>query len=267
MTSALTIARRELMSYLVTPVGYVVTALFLFFTSLIYFGVAPLLLDGGFSPGQPASLRLFFQVGIWVFFLVGPVISMRTISEEIRTGTLESLMTAPVSEGQVIFGKYLGSLGFFVVMLVPTLVYVFALERFGRPDYGEVLSGYLGLLLVASAFLASGILASTLTSSQVLACITTIFFWLIVIALTIVFPQVIAIAEGALAVEDERPLVDAALAVSQSASGFLEAGSPIARLRGFVDGLVDSFGVVYFLSLTGVFLFAAVKSLSLRRLP
>jgi ABC-2 type transport system permease protein len=261
----LAITRRELASYLLSPVGYLVTGLFLFFTALVYFAVAPLLVGSGFSAGQPASLRLFFEIAVWVLFILGPALSMRTISEELRQGTFETLVTAPVSDTQVILGKFLGAFGFLVVMLLPTLVYVAVLERFGRPDYGELLCGYLGLLLVGAAYLASGILASTLTSSQMLAYITTFFFWLILLLATMVLPLLAGLAEGLAGRTDNSPTLDAALEWLEATARFLSAGNPIARTRGFVIGLVDSFNIVYFLSFTLLFLLAAVKALRMRR--
>jgi ABC-2 type transport system permease protein len=267
MNATMAIARRELFSFLVTPAGYLVSAIFLFFTALVYFAAAPLLMGSGFAQGQPASLRMFFDVGVWVFFIIGPAISMRAISEELRLGTIETLMTAPVSEGQVILGKFMGAFGFLVVMLLPTVVYVLVLERFGRPDYGELLCGYLGLLLIGSAYLATGILASTLTSSQVLAYITTIFLWLVLLIATMVLPYLASLVEGLAGRPDNSDVLDGLLAWFQSAAEFLAVGSPLARIRAFVNGLVDTFNVVFFVSFTVVFLVAATKALAARRCP
>jgi ABC-2 type transport system permease protein len=265
MSVTLVIARRELASFFRSPVGYVVTGLFLFFTALVFFGAAPVLVGSGFSQGQPASLRLFFQIGVWVFFVVGPAISMRTISEEVRLGTLESLMTAPITETQIILGKFLGSFGFLVTMLLPTVLFVVALEIHGRPDYGELLCGYLGLLLVGAAYVATGILASTLTSSQVLAFVSTIFFWLIVLLVTMVLPTLGALAEGLAGRPGNGPTVELMLRWFSDIAAFLAVGNPMTRVRGFVIGLVDTFNIIYFVSFTTVFLVASIKALGLRR--
>jgi ABC-2 type transport system permease protein len=267
MSETLAIARRELLSFLLSPAGYLVATLFLFFTALVYFAAAPLLVGSGFSAGQPASLRLFFEVAVWVFFIIGPAISMRAISEELRQGTLEMLMTAPISEAQIILGKFFGALGFMVVMLAPTLVYVIALERYGRPDYGEVVCGYLGLLLVGSAYLASGILASALTSSQVLAYVSTLFFWVMLLLGTMVLPHLASLADAVAGRPDTNAFLAALLGALRKGADFLAPGNPITRMRGFVIGLLDSFNVVYFVSFTAVFLVAAVKALGMRRWP
>ena len=267
MSVTIAITRRELGSYLYSPVGYLLPALFLFFTSLIYFAAAPLLVGSGFSQGQPASLRMFFEVGVWVFFIVGPAISMRTISDEVAQGTIETLMTAPVTDSQVIVGKFFGAFGFLVIMLLPTLLYVVILELYGRPDYGELLCGYLGMLLVGAASIASGILASALTRSQMLAYFTTLFFWLVVMLATMLLPFLASLTEGLAGRPDNSPVLELALSWLGNAAGFLAAGNPITRVRGFLVGLVDTFNIVYFVSFTTVFLVVAVRALGLRRWP
>lgn len=267
MSATLAIARRELRSYLFSPVGPIIIAVFVFFTALVYFAAAPLLVGGGFSDGQPASLRLFFEIGAWVFFFIAPAVSMRTVSEELRSGTIEMLLTAPVSEFQVIFGKFAGAFGFLALMLVPTAVFVFALEQFGRPDYGEVACGYLGLLLVGAACLSSGILASTLTSSQMMAYLTTIFFWLILLLATVVLPRLAPLAESLAARPENGPWLDVLLPRVDTVAGILASANPLTRMRGFIIGLVDTFNIVYFLSFTVVFLVAATRALAARRWP
>src|SRR5690606_34131428 len=143
----------------------------------------------------------------------------------------------------VVLGKFFAALGFLLVMLVPTLALVWALELYGRPDYGELASGYLGMMLAGAAYLASGILASTLTTSQMAAFLVTLFFW-------------IALSIGAKVLPGylPEPWATAAFAVD-----------PEPRLRDFAIGLIDTSHVVYFVSLTAVFLVAAVRSLETRR--
>jgi ABC-2 type transport system permease protein len=262
----LTIARRELLAFLLTPVGWLVTAMFLFFTSLVYFVASPMLVGGGFSEGQPASLRSFFQIGVWVFIVIGPALSMRTISEELRLGTIESLLTAPVSEAEVIIGKFLGCLGFLLVMLLPTLVYVVALEWYGRPDYGELLTGYAGMILLGAACLATGILASTLTASQMLAYLITIFLWLILLIATMLLPYLATLAGGLAEAEGNSAALVVLLDAGQQAARFLGGGNPLLRVQGFVIGLVDTFNIVYFLVVIVVSLVTAVKALELRKM-
>lgn len=238
MSRTMAIASRELRSYFLSPGGYVIIALFLVLVGIFFSARS-------FDVGKPSSLRAVFEIGTWLLLFVCPAITMKAISEERRLGTYEALMTSPASETEVIVAKYLAALGFLVLMLVPTAVHVVALELYGRPDYGEVAAGYLGMVLAGSAYLASGILASTLTTSQVVAFLITLFFWLTLNVGAQVAPQYIPDFWGELI-----QLID-----------------PDRRLGLFAIGLVDTAGIVYFLTLTGVFLTGAVASLLWRRMP
>jgi ABC-2 type transport system permease protein len=233
---ALAIAGRELRASFYSPAGYIIVALFMLLASGVF-------IARGFDQGKPASLRPVFEWGLWLLLLVCPAISMRAIAEEKRLGTFETLMTSPVNEAQVVLGKFFGCFGFLAAMLAPTLLLVIVLELYGRPDYGELLCGYFGLLLAGSAYIASGMLASTLTVSQAAAFLMTVFFWLILSVTTKVLPPY----------------------VSQSWSEGLFAADPDPRLRDFAIGLIDSSNVIYFTSITALFLVAAIKTLELGR--
>ncbi len=232
-----TIAARELPAYLLSPAGYVITALFLLITGFLF-------AFAGFEQGQTASLRPTFDVITWVLLFICPAVAMRTISEELRSGTFEALMTAPVTEAEVVLGKFLGSAAFLILMLLPTGIYAVALELYGRPDYGELLCGYLGVILAGAAYLAGGILASTLTSSQVVAFLLSVFFWVALVFSTKLLPA----------------------RLDDSWADLVRALDPDLRLQNFSIGLLDTSDVVYFLSMTALFLTAAVKSLQVRRL-
>ncbi len=231
------IAARELPAYLLSPAGYVITALFLLITGFLF-------AFAGFEQGQTASLRPTFDVITWVLLFICPAVAMRTISEEFRSGTFEALMTAPVTEAEVIMGKFLGSAAFLILMLLPTGMYVVALELYGRPDYGELLCGYLGVILAGAAYLAGGILASTLTSSQVVAFLVSVFFWVALVFSTKLLPA----------------------RLDENWAELVRALDPDLRLGNFSIGLLDTSDVVYFLSMTALFLTASVKSLQVRRL-
>ena len=231
------IAARELPAYLLSPAGYVITALFLLITGFLF-------AFAGFEQGQTASLRPTFDVITWVLLFICPAVAMRTISEELRSGTFEALMTAPVTEAEVVMGKFLGSAAFLVLMLLPTGMYVVALELYGRPDYGELLCGYLGVILAGAAYLAGGILASTLTSSQVVAFLVSVFFWVALVFSTKLLPA----------------------RLDDNWAEIVRALDPDLRLGNFSIGLLDTSDVVYFLSMTALLLTAAVKSLQVRRL-
>jgi ABC-2 type transport system permease protein len=166
-------------------------------------------------------------------------------AEEYRLGTFETLMTCPVREGEIVLGKFLGALALLALMLLPTLVYVVVLEIYGRPDYGELVCGYLGLLLAGSVYLASGLLASTLTVSQPVAFLVALFFWL-----TIGFAAKLLPSH-----------------LDDSTARIVFALDPDLRLGDFTIGLVDTSNIVYFLSLTALFLLASVAALQGRRWP
>lgn len=267
MRATLAVAGRELRSYLLTPTGWVVAALFLLLTGAIQFVVAPQLVGGGFASGRPASLRVFFETGAWTFIVLGPALSMRMLSEELRTGTLEILMTSPIRDSGIVVGKFLGGLGFLALVLAPTLVYVLALEIHGRPDYGEIACGYVGLLLLGSALLATGVLFSALTASQPLAYLLTLFAWLLLLLATMGLPALAGAVEALGARPDAGALARGLAMAADSAARLAEAANPIARLRGFVIGLFDSANVVYFAAVSAVALFAATRALGLRRWP
>jgi ABC-2 type transport system permease protein len=246
MMRTLALAGRELRSYFLSPAGYIIIGLFLLITGFVFI-LTPAPTGGSFAfdNGQPASIRWIFSIGMWLLIFICPAISMRAIAEERRLGTFEMLMTCPVGETQVISGKFLAMVAFLCLMLLPTLVYVIALEWHGRPDYGELACGYLGMLLLGCTYLASGILASTLTSSQVVAFLLTLFLW---IALTL----------GAKLLPPYLPEPFATAAF---------AADPDPRLRDFAIGLIDTSNIVYFVSLTALFLMASVASLAARRWP
>jgi ABC-2 type transport system permease protein len=154
------------------------------------------------------------------------------------------MMTAPVSETDLVIGKFLGSFGFFLVLLVPTLFYVVLLRIYGRPDYGPIASGYLGLVLVGGLFVAIGLFCSSLTRSQVVAAVASAGILFVV---TIV--PYYASGEAALPTFWRR-VTDQGV---------------MARYTDFSKGVVDTGNLVYFLATTGVFLFLTVKVMEARR--
>lgn len=238
MSAALTIARRELASYFRTPAGWVIIALFLLLTGLV-FGRFVLV------PGRPASLRDFFAVSGWLLLPVAPAISMRLLADEIRSGAIEALMTAPISGAGIVAGKFIGAFLFLAAMLLPTALYVLILDRVATipPDLGPVLSGYLCLLLTGGLYLAIGTLASSLTSNSTLAFLLSLF---IVLGLMI-----------APAAADFLPAILRPLLFSLSLSD---------RIADFAKGVIDTAHIVFFSTLSLWFLVLAGCALEFRRL-
>ncbi|MSP24488.1 MAG: ABC transporter permease [Myxococcales bacterium] len=173
MSTTWTIAKREFRSYFDSPVAYVVICLGLAALGLLFFNYR-----GGFWDANRASLeQMFIQVPRGLSWLVVPVITMRLIAEEKHSGTLELLITLPVRDSEVIFGKFLGAWGLVLVFIAATGLY--PILMFGWPwdlgslDTGPVLSGYLGLALFSAAAVSIGLLISSLTESQVIAFFVT----------------------------------------------------------------------------------------------
>lgn len=231
---AFVIARREFASYFRTPLGWVVVSLYTLLSGVLF--------ALSLEPGAPATLRGFFGLATWTMLFVAPAISMRLISEEVRTGTLETLVTAPITSLAIVLGKYLGACAFLATMIAPTLVYVATLEALADPDYGPIASGYLGLMLTGMTYLAVGLLASALTASQTSAFLAALF--------TLLLLRLGATQGGAL----PAPWSDVVFALSLD-----------LRIGDLAKGVVDAGGVVFFLAGSAWFLALSAAALEARR--
>ncbi|MBI2861816.1 MAG: ABC transporter permease subunit, partial [Chloroflexi bacterium] len=143
MVNVLAIMRKEVRLYFASPMAYVVTAAFLvlmgyLFSLLLFFG-------------QEASLRGVFDNMSIIFAFLAPALTMRLFAEENRSGTLELLLTSPVRDIEVVLGKFLASLAFLLALLLPTLYYVFLISIYGNPDFGPIITSYLGAFLMGTA--------------------------------------------------------------------------------------------------------------------
>ena len=236
MSRSPVIARRELSSYFYSPIAYVAMTLFLLACGFAFWD--------DFRPGQPVAMRNIFEWMVWLLVFVIPVLCMGLLAQEWSSGTIETLMTAPVGESDVVIGKFLGSLGFFLVLISPTLLYLGLLAIYGRPDYGPILSGYLGIILVGALFISVGLFCSSLTRSQVVAAVT---------AAAILF--LITIVPWWLSSK---------AALTPTWRAVAEQGVFI-RYTDFAKGVLDSGNLVFFIVLTAVFLFLTVKVLESRR--
>jgi len=163
------VAERELKSYFNAPMGWVVMAVFLAFTG--YFFWAGLTFGIG-------DMRAWFNNSTIMLIILIPALTMRLIAEERQKGTIEVLMTSPITDTQAILGKYFGALVFYAVMLGLTIQFPMALSRLGTPDKGPIYAGYVGMLLFGGTFLAVGLLISTTTRSQVIAYVASLFILL-----------------------------------------------------------------------------------------
>jgi ABC-2 type transport system permease protein len=237
MNATLTIAKRELTSLFYSPIAYLVLGLFALGTSLIFFLY--------FYPGQPAALQPTLHGVIWLMIFLVPAISMRMLSEEYRSGTIESLMTAPVSDTHVVLGKWLGAMGFFLALLTPLFALAVVLALHSRPDFGPILTGLLGLLLVGGLYLAIGTFASAATENQIIAFLLTVF---IICMFTIMLYFL--------------PMAGFVGPDLRQALFYLNVN---AQFEDFTKGLIDLTNFVYFFSGIALFLFLAVKVLESKR--
>jgi ABC-2 type transport system permease protein len=169
MGRVLAIASREYGSFLRVPAGWIIAALFFFLCALTF-------TRRTMMPGEPASLREFFTLCVLTLIVIAPAISMRLLSEEHRSGTIEPLMAGPASEWSIVLGKFLGAWAFLGACLIPTLVFPVILVTLSpRVDLGPIVCGYLGIMLLGATYIATGELVSSLTNNQTLAFLGTLF--------------------------------------------------------------------------------------------
>ena len=243
MSKVLTIAKRELRSYFDSLVAYVVVGGTMLGLGVWFF----LMQQGGFWQIDRASVGRMFEFLPWALStMVLPLVTMRALAEEKRTGTLELLITMPVTDADVILGKYVAALGLVGVLLLATLVYPIALFVFpwhlGALDWGPIFSGYLGTLLLAAAGIGVGLAFSAVSDSQIVA-----FFFT---ALTLIFLHIV----GGVVEFFRGPIGDIISFVS-----FQTRYAPFAR------GLIDLRAVVYFASVSILALLFAFRSLESRK--
>lgn len=237
MNGVLATFRRELRAYFFSPLAYVVLCFFLLVSGVIFIFLVSQLNDPRSGGGPP--LGFFFRTTWLMLLLVVPVLTMRLISEELRSGSIEVLMTAPVTEGQVVAGKFLAALTFYSVLWLPTAVYALSINLFESVDWGPVGSGYLGILLIGSLFVSIGVFASSMTRSQLLAAMITVAVLFLLFLLSLF---------GELTTSD---LVKKVL-------DYLNIWNHIDE---FASGIVDTRRLVFYLSGTLFFLFLASRAL------
>jgi len=242
MSTTLTIAKREFRSNFDSPLAYVVICIALIALALVFY-----FLNGGFWQADRASLTTLF---VWaprgLSYLVIPVVTMRLLAEEKRSGTLEMLITLPVRDHEVILGKFLGAWGLVLLLIVATALFPLMMFvwpwHLGALDSGPVISGYIGLVLYSAAAVSIGLLISALTETQVIAVFITFVVLFMLHAI------------GGIS-DTTSPLVRDAIA-------FISFD---ARLAPFARGMVSTRDIVFFLSITVGCLMAAFRALERRK--
>ncbi len=231
------IAKKELFTYFNSLIAYVLIGLFLGFSGLFtwLYGTDIFLI------GQ-ADLRPFFGIAYWTLFFFIPALTMRSIAEENKSGTVELLLTKPINDWQLVLGKYLANILVITIALLLTFPYVITVAYLGDIDLGATITAYLGLLFMSSAYIGIGIFASSVTKNQIVAFLIALFIGLFFHIIFSVFANNMAGFWGNL------------FAYLDMSTHF----NSIAR------GVVDSKDIIYFLSLTYLGLFFAVVRLSER---
>lgn len=235
LLSVWAVTLKELYSYLVSPMAYVVAAMFLLVNGFIFFLIIA-------SPQAEASLRPLLPTTAFLLLLLIPVLTMRLLAEEKGSGTIELLMTFPITDTQVVLGKFLATFLVYLLMLVPTLVYVGVIRVFGGTEWGPLVTAYLGLVLLGGAFIAVGMFCSSLARNQIVAGVLGIgillLLWVLGAASSVLGPRLSSIVSY-LSLND--------------------------HFTNFGQGVIDLKDVVFYLSFTAGALFLTVKTLESSR--
>lgn len=236
------IVGREWRAYFLSPLAYVILTAYMFLNGLIFSRIVAFLSTPG-GPRERFLPLMFTNTFFWIFTLfIVPILTMRLLAEERRSGTLEVLLTSPVSETTVVLGKFLGALGFFLVLWLPSLGFIFYIGTRTQVDLGAVAAGYLGIALLGAYFLAIGTFASSVTKNQILAAI-------------VAFAMLIPIFSVGLFEQGADP-------AQQSLIGYLNIWD---HMDEFARGVVDTRRLVYYLSGTAFFLLLAATVLASKK--
>ena len=239
------VLKKEINSFFASPIGYLVIGLFLVVNGLFLwvFKGEYNILDSGF-----ASLEPFFTLAPWIFLFLIPAITMKSFSEEIRQGTLELLLTKPLSTVQLVLGKYFGAVSLILLALLPTLLYVAAIyylgQNEGNLDSGVILGSYFGLIFLGACYAAIGIFASILSPNQIVSFILAIFLCFIAYFAFEALADLNLFRSGAFGIED--------LGLD-------------AHYESISRGIIDTRDIIYFLSFISFFLVLTNLSLSSKR--
>ena len=258
MRSLYAIYRKEMGHYFVSPVAYVVVGVFLILSAFFFNSMLTILVRESFSRemqamrfGMPAEfdvpsqvMRNFFGLLASLILFITPILTMGVYAEERKRGTMELLMTSPVTDFQIVLGKFLASLTLFVIMLLPTASYVVFMyfRSDPMPPWRILLAGYLGVLLLGGALLSLGSFVSSLTENQLIAAVLTFAVFLLIWVL------------------------DFGARGSESSFGqVLQYLSVIRHYDDFTRGVIDTSALVYYASFVGLCLFLTVRSLDSMR--
>ena len=236
------VCKKELRQYFSSLTGYIAIIVFLLVNGLVLFVFEDNIFDFGY-----ATLDRFFELAPWVMLLLIPAITMRSFADEFKAGTFEILQTRPLSRGQIVTGKYWGSLSVVLIALLPTLIYIFSIQQLSVNegiDTGATFGSYIGLFFLAAVFTAIGICMSSFTNNAVVAFITS------VIACALLYYGFSAISR--------LPVF------SSGADYFIEMIGIDFHYRSISRGVIDTRDVVYFISMIFFFLYITYTNLRKR---
>jgi ABC-2 type transport system permease protein len=251
MRNVLAIAGKELRGYFASPIAYIVIGAFallfgyFFYAAVAFFNRQAMQMamgqGGSMNINQMLVTPVFVNATVMMLFLL-PAITMRTYAEEKRSGTIELLLTSPITDTEIILGKFLGAMGLYASMLAVTLIHVGLLFWFGNPEWKPIASAYLGLLLMGGCFISVGLLISSLTKNQIVAGVVTfaVFLMLWVINWIGVF-------------------------VGPTAQAILSHLSITDHFDDFSRGVIDTKHLVYYISFISLGLFLTAKSVDSER--
>ncbi len=238
MKNIWTITKRELGAYFVSPVAYAIIAAFLIFSNLLFM----LYLNQ-----REATLRGWAGTMIFLAIFIAPMITMRVLSEEKQTGTIELLLTSPIRDWELVIGKFLAALGVWIVILALTLAYVIILRIFGNPDMVPIATSYLALVLFGAASLSIGVLTSAFSPNQIIAVFTAFFIMLVLWIASFL---------------GQLPLTGGS---NNALANILSYMSIYDHTNDMVKGVLDSKDILYYLSVTIGCLFLSTRAIEARR--
>jgi ABC-2 type transport system permease protein len=251
LRNVLTLADKELRSYFASPIAYVIIGLFALLFGYFYYAYlyifirssAEMMQAGGRAANiNQQMIASVLQNSAVIILFVMPMITMRTYSEEKRSGTIELLLTSPVTDVQIILGKFFGAMGLYVAMLAVTVLYIALLFWYGNPEWRPIVAGYLGLLLMGGCFISVGLLISSLTKNQIVAGILTFTVFLMLWIINWIG-------------ESSGP-------TTREVLNYL---SITEHFNDFARGVVDTKHVIYYLSFITFGLFLTAKSVDSER--
>jgi ABC-2 type transport system permease protein len=236
MENILIIAKKEFKSYFISPIAYVFITVFLVISNFLFFQ--------GFFLNNQADMRGYFSLLPWIFLFFVPAVTMRSWSEEKKGRTLELLLTWPISDLEVVIGKFISAFAFLAVAIFASITIPITIMTLGTPDMGPIIGGYLGALLMGAAYLAIGLWISSHTENQIIAFIVGVVVTFVLFIIS--NPFVLMAVPNWMA-----PVLN-----------YIGLGNHFESIE---RGVIDSRDILYYLSIVGFFLFLNVQSLGSRK--